>query len=454
MARTHGEKGRLGLPLTNGFLGLDTNHNLRGPVGRRTLREMRDDEPVASTIVNAKMTLCRYDFGVAPGGSTDPDKRAAEHLEQSITDMKFGMPQYARQMYGNAFTFGWNVHEVVYKRRNGGNNSRYNDGKVGWAHFGLRRPESLFRWETDPATDEVTSFIQRPAPKYQTITIPIQKCIHFVPDDTEGSPEGRSILRGMYRSWFIVKNLELLMGIALERFGTGLPIFEIDAAAPRLSDDDNTLLQDVAIGLRQNEEASLVLPPGVSFRFASSPGLTAKDYLDTITYLRIVMFSTVLADFIALGTKGGSYALGKDKTELFLLALNGYQERLLDTLNRQAVRQLIRYNDFGGPLTDQPRLTLPAISRPDLNALGLFAQVLNGIGAFHPTADDEAMFRKLANFVDVDPDTLDELHAADDAAPPQPMPPNPSQGQQTDDPGIDEGDTVDEEDLVAEEVDA
>lgn len=407
MARRKSEIGAVGLPLFSGKLSLDPNRHLRGTRAVKEFRELAYDEPAASAFLYAANTLLRTDLGVESAGSTDADKMAAEFLEQCIGDMRDAQATYLRQMYSMLWA-GWDVHEIVYKRR-GGTLSRYDDGRVGWAHFGLRRQETLDRWGTDNA-GQISEFVQRPEPDFQLRTIPISKCVHLVADDSEGSPEGRSAIRGMWRQAYFVRNLELLMGISYERFGSGLPVFELQPGAPDITPEQRTDLEEQAGALRQNEEAYIITPPAIKFRFEPSPGLAAESYLAAIQRMRAWMLATVLAEFIALGMgdQGGTQALGGSKIRLFLLALNGYQQRLVDALNRQAVVRLFRYNDFGR-LTDLPRLTLPAIREYDLNSLGTFVKLLYDIGALHPTPADEAMFRKIADLMDVDPKVLEEM---------------------------------------------
>lgn len=429
MPRTKAEIGAVGLPIMSGFLSLDPNRRLRGTASVSVYREMASDEPAASAFLSACFNLLRTDLHVEPGGTRDNDKRAADFLEQCLNDMRDDAASQLRQLYSMVWA-GWSLSELVYKRRTP-NLSRYTDGRVGWAAWALRRQESLYKWDIDPQTGDVQTFIQRPAPDYKERRIPFTKVVHVTADDSEGSPEGRSALRGMYRQWYFVRNVELLLGIALERFGTGIPVLEANEHANRGDYETyKTVFDDIFAAIRQNEEAGIATPPGYAFRFAPSPGLNAQDYLDTIQRMRTWMLATVLADFIALGTQGGSYALGKDKTEIFLLALNGYQERVVAALNRQAVPWLFRYNDFG-TLTDIPRLALPAVKKYDLDALGSFAQALHGIGGLHVTPEDEAHFRKISDLVDIDAAALRGLFTAQpqqqEGQPPnEPTDPQPS----------------------------
>jgi hypothetical protein len=445
MARTKSEIGAVGLPIFAGYISLDPNKNLRGVQAVRTYREMVLDDPACAGFFNASRQLMRTDLGVEPGGTTENDKRAAEHLQSCIDDMRESPKTYLRQLESFMWS-GWAIHELVWKRRNGGQGSKYDDGKVGWADWALRRQESLYRWQYDNEAGRVVGFMQRPAPTFDLRTIPFKKAIHLVADETDGSPEGVSPLRSMYRLWYFVKNLELLLGISLERFGTGLPVFELDLpAGSALSPDDEARLDAVGTGIVQNEQAYLRLPPAVKFHFAPSPGLDANTYVTVIDRFRNWMLASVLADFLALGLgdRGGAYALGKDKSELFLLALNGYQSRILEALNRQAVTRLFQYNDFG-KLTDLPRLTLPAVKRYDLQTLGGFVQTIEQIGAFHPTPQDEEFFRKISDAPDVDPVTLQAYFDADEEERTRiELPPNPAPTGEVDT-GADEADVTDE----------
>lgn len=417
MPRPRKEIGSPGLPIFAGYVNIDPNANLRGVKGVRAYRDMSRDEPAAVAFLAAAYQLFRTDTHVEAGGTTDADKCAAEHLETCIDDMRHNIATYLRQM--DSFLWaGWCLHEPVFKRRNGGRGSKYSDGRVGWSHWGLRRQESLYRWTYDPKDGVVTHFQQRPAPTFDVRIIPLQSCIHLVADEADGSPEGQSALRGMYRQAYFVKNLELLWAISMERFGTGIPVFELTTDYHgSLTAEDKATIEDIAAGVRQNEEAYIVTPSGIKFRFEPSPGLRADDYRSTVESMRTWMLTTVLADFMALGGSHGSgaYELGRDKSELFLLALNSFQERKIDAINRQAVTRLFRIpaNDFG-ELTDLPRLSLPAIKRYDLEKIGTFAKTLSDIGALHITPDDEAYFRRISDMLDIDPVTLQALHDADD----------------------------------------
>lgn len=415
MARTASEKGDIGLPLFGGRLSLDSNRRLRWPAAGLIYRQMLDDSPPAAALWTAIRTLLRTDVQVVAGGSTDADKLAADTVESALYDMRDPLPTSLHQM-ASAALYGFCVHETVYKRRP--------DGLVGWASWGLRRQETLYQWGTDK-NGRVAGFIQRPAPDFKPRTIWFEPRgrpagagtgMHLIADDSDGSPEGRGALRPMYRYWYMVTQFELLAGIGVER-GVGFPVFErTDDPPMTLSPEQESDLAEQAERIRQHEQMYILLPPGISFRFAEMPGVDAESYLNFIQRYNVWMLATALAEFVALGTgeSSGSRALGGDKIDLFLQSLTGFQDRICETISRQAIVPLCRYNGWvpgQGGITDYPRVSLPAVKVYDLEKLGKFVQILKGAGAFHSTPEDEEWFRKISDLLDVDIKVLNRLHA-------------------------------------------
>lgn len=414
MPRTRTEKGAVGLPLFSGRLSLDLNTRLRWPRAGLIYRDMLDNSPPAAALWTAIRTLLRTDVQVVPGGSTDADKQAKETVESALGDLREPLATSLRQM-ASASLYGFCIHETVFKRRA--------DGYVGWASWGLRRQETLERWETDKS-GRVAGFTQRPAPSYQLATIWTQPGprpsntgtgMHLVADDSDGSPEGRGALRPMYRYWYMVTQFELLAGIGVER-GVGFPVFErTDEPSVALTEEQLDNIAAQAEAIRQNEQAYILLPPGLKFRFAEMPGVNAQSYLNFIQRYNVWMLATALAEFVALGTgeSSGSRALGGNKIDLFLKSLTGFQDRICETISRQAIIPLCKYNGWvpgKEGITDYPRVTLPAVKEYDLGKLGAFIQQLRGAGAFHPTPEDEEWLRKISDLLDVDIQVLKGLH--------------------------------------------
>lgn len=116
-------------------------------------------------------------------------------------------------------TFGWSIHEIVYKqqmcrKKDSRLYSKYSDELICCQKLPIRSQESLYQWEYD-SEDNLTGFTQIPAPSFKMITIPIEKLLLFRTESRKDNPEGRSILRNAFRSWWFKKRICEIEGIGI-----------------------------------------------------------------------------------------------------------------------------------------------------------------------------------------------------------------------------------------------
>jgi hypothetical protein len=76
-----------------------------------------------------------------------------------------------------------------------------------------------------------------------------------------------------------------------------------------------------------------------------------------------------------LGTQGGSYALSKSKTDLFLRALESYIQTIVDVLNKQLVERLWDLNGLDYKL--MPTIQAGDVAPHDLREIAGFLRNLN-----------------------------------------------------------------------------
>lgn len=397
------ELGQSGLMQFHGLVEESYLRELRYPQAYDKFNEMRRRDPTIASLLNAVKLLARTaTWSVEPAGTSEADKRAAEFLEQNLADMSVTLQDVTEDLL-SAIPFGWAWSEIVYKRRDGTTAdpaSKYDDGALGWRKFAPRRQSSFVRWEFDE-NDGVQGLWQSTRATGKPRFLPIDKSIHFVADRDMGNPEGMSILEPMYESWHYIKNLQIIMGIGFERSFVGLPVFEYaDGHAP--SDEDKALVAATGKGLRVDEKAFVGVPSNIKFRLETTTNTNASSLLETIKQYRIWSLMVVLADFIALGTmsSGGSYSLGQDKSELFLMAVDGWLDKIahpdnLGVLNRFAVPRLFAYNSGFDGMTDYPRLKHSTIQKPTLPALANYLSTLSGF--ITPDPELEVELRRMAN---------------------------------------------------------
>jgi phage gp29-like protein len=114
---------------------------------------------------------------------------------------------------------------------------------------------------------------------------------------------------------------------------------------------------------------------------------------------------SVLSEFLMLGTNGGSYALSKSKTDLFLRALESYINTVADVLNKQLVEPLWELN--GLPIETMPKIRAGDVAPHDLKELGSYLRNLNGANI--DLSDEPDVINALlhnAELPQVDPDRI------------------------------------------------
>lgn len=109
------------------------------------------------------------------------------------------------------------------RTKDGRTRSKYADGLIGWRKLPIRAQETLYQWEYDDE-DNLKGMTQMPPPSYNLYTIPIEKALLFRTKSRKDNPEGRSILRNAYRSWYFKRRIQEVEGIGIERDLAGLPV--------------------------------------------------------------------------------------------------------------------------------------------------------------------------------------------------------------------------------------
>ena len=416
MARTD-EIGRIGQKRYGGTFYEEFLRELRGKKGIETYREMAEnDDTIGAILFAVEMLIRQASWNVEPGGDTPKDKEAAEFVEQCMHDMQDTWTDTISEIL-SFLTYGWSFHEIVYKRRMGKTRdqktrSKYNDGLIGWRKLPIRAQETLYQWEYDDE-DNLIAMTQLPPPNYGLITIPMDKAMLFRTKSRKGNPEGRSILRNAYRSWYFKRRIQEYEGIGIERDLAGLPVFTAPEDIAIWDEDDpdmiklRTGMETMVQKIRVDELAGIVKPHGFEFELLNSGGSKQFDTNAIIQRYDTGMAMTVLADFIFLGHQQvGSFALSSDKTELFSMAIGAYLDIICETFNSQGIPQLIDVNGshFDG-ITDYPKLAHGDIENADIQKLASYIKDMTGVGILVPDDGLEDYLREAAGLPERTSDT-------------------------------------------------
>lgn len=351
--------------------------------------EMRDDVHVGILLDALKLPLLAADFDVEPASDQPGDVAAKDFLWDNMNTMH-------RQSWRShvadtleCIDFGWSLGEVVMEKRR--------DGRLYVRNIDPRGQETLDRWEFDN-NDKVIAFVQNDPRGKGRVTIPIDKTIHMTFRGRKGNPQGKAILRDLFRTWRFMKEMENFEGIAIERSVGGMPVANLPDEP--LDDADMTALREALRNLRLDEEMYLILPNGLEVK-AYSANMNVAPINVVITRKQKEILMRGFAQFITLGMNNvGTQALVQGSQDFFTLGLEAVQQELLETWNQQLVPYIFRFNRIPG-MTDLPRIKWNKPGKVDIKAMLDALQIAANIQAYTPTPEDEEHIRAIMDLPDL-----------------------------------------------------
>lgn len=415
--------GQSGLNRASGMVFEEFLPVLSGTNAIRVYKEMESNDPIVGSMLFAiNMFMRKAQWRVQAAGEEDEDKQNAQFLEECMSDMSHTWEELISDI-NSMLTFGWSWFEVVYKPRRrkidkwGRSTSQYDDGKIGWGKIEIRSQDSWEQWDFEEDTGDVQGMWQRPPPHYNRLYIPAGKSLLFRTTARKGSPEGKSVLRNAYRSYYFKKRMEEIEGIGVERDLAGLPFAEVPAEMMRddASAADKQALQGIVNlvkSVRRDESEGIVWPQSwddqgnklYEFTLMNSGGTRQFDTSSIVQRYETRIAMTVLADFILLGNNDthGSFALSTSKTGMFQAALGSWMDDIAAVFNNQAIPRLMRLNGIAPPY---PTIVPEDVQKPSIADLSTFVSALAGAGAnLFPDPELENHLRDFAKLPLLDED--------------------------------------------------
>ena len=397
------EIGKTGLDHTAGEIYEEKLRHLQKFKRNLVYQEMIDNDATIGAVLFAiDMLMRRVDHTVKPYSEDARHVEDKDFIESVFDDMNQPFKEVLSEIVGTMLPQGHAPMEMVFKQRDGTipmsmikpgtkPSSRFNDGLIGLHKLSLRSPETIDKWNFDE-NGELLGFTQRAAPKYEDVEIPIWKVLLFRTSAKKNNPEGRSVLRTAYRSWFFKKRIENLEAIGIERDLAGLPMAMVppEIMSPNAGDQEKTIFNEVkriVTNIRRDEQEGVVFPMIrdengnllYELKLLSTGGSRQFKTTDTINRYRQDIAMSVLADFILIGhEKVGSFSLASSKTSIFTMALKSWLDMIAEIINRKLIPMLFHLN--GKPLDELPYLEFEDVETVDLNELGGFITALSGAG--------------------------------------------------------------------------
>jgi hypothetical protein len=413
------ELGVSGLRRAAGYLDEEFLPQLKGRRAVQIYREMSENDAIIGALLFSIRNLIRnVDWQVTPGGKSTDHAKAAKFVEECMDDMSHSWDSMILEVL-TSLVYGWSWHEIVYKRRmgiwqkDGRHRSNFNDGLIGWRKIPMRAQETMQRWVFDDSGG-IQGMVQMAPPDYTTRFLPIERSLLFRYGHTKNSPEGVSMLRNAYRSWFYKKRLEEFESIGVERDLAGLPKVGVPSAwlkAPPGSPQAKQVeaFKKMVRGLRRNEQEGVVFPiaydeetkqPMFTLELMGSGGGRQFQTDPIIQRYATWMLMTVLADFIMVGhEESGTYNMHVDKSGIFKTSLNATTNSIADVFNRHAIPRLFAVN--GWKPAELPKITPSDVDAPNLTELAGFLSQTAQLGFNWTDPDMEKFLRNAAGLPDL-----------------------------------------------------
>lgn len=387
-----------------GTLYQDYHPRLRGTRALRIYEEMTNDATIGSILHAINMLLRGLKWGVHLEEPKDPESiRAGKLLEGELAQLEHTWQDFIDQA-ASSLPYGFSWFETVYR-------IDQTDGHIGWEKFSFRPQRTLIEWLWVGRT--LWGFRQSIGDG-QTVDIPLHKSVHFRPTTATTAPEGRSILRTMYRTYHFKKRAEEFMMIGLERDMDGIPKAGVptDVLARGSGDAVYDAIKNVVTRTKQHQQHGILWPndrdpdtgePLYELDILQHSGRPKVDPIQVQRLLATDMASAVLAQFIMLGRDAvGSRALATPQQELFQAALTGWSDSFQQAFHMQATKRLFALNGIDPNIPVTYRHS--GVKETDLMSLGQFLQAAGAAGIPLWSGDpDDPIINEVREIAGLDP---------------------------------------------------
>jgi len=409
--------GSTALNIFNGYLVDSTDPNTETKTLYKkilTYREMQADPTISGALQGYENILSLVDWAVQPtnretSGITEEDfdeEKAQEYrnfVAGCFDDMGENAIDDIVSTALDMLAIGFQITVPQFKVRSGDNdnpklNSKFSDGKIGWKSWKPIRQESIDRWlvKDGDAYEDLTGVRQRlKAGGYENI--PRNRMLLFRSTAKGGSMEGESILYGATKTFYRKEQTLGVEQVSLSRNLEGIPI--LTAPSRWLSDSatkDEATTRDFLIrqvkSVKYNQQTALVVPSDTDDKgnrlvnielMTAGPNVRVDQCRTVASACEQLIAESILANFMKLGSGGGSYAMSSDMTDMFVLAMKKYLNNIASVINKEAIPTLLKAN--GMDTLYAPRLAHEGL---DTDSIGVFVDALMksiAAGAIVPT---------------------------------------------------------------------
>ncbi|GFK19283.1 phage portal protein family protein [Corynebacterium glutamicum] len=318
----------------------EVNWDLRWPRSIRAYSRMaREDTQVKSILRAVSLPIRRTTWRLDPNGASDEVVRlVAEDLRIPIlgddgraplaeTGGRVSLRQHLHWVL-KMLTYGHAFFEVVYKEV---------DGRDRLHKLAYRPPGSIqeILVESDGGLAGIKQ-VPPPGGKGKPVEIGVEHLLAYINDPDDFTWTGNSELRAAYKHWVLRDRQLALEDNVLQRNGMGVPWYEAGTDEP----EEIKRGEQIAKKVNAGKSSGGAGPKGAKLSILGVNG-QLPSIREPIAYHDSMIARSVLAHFLNLEGKGGSYSLAEIQADTFIQSLQTLAESIADTLNQFLVERMV-----------------------------------------------------------------------------------------------------------------
>lgn len=419
-----GELGYTGLKITSGVAQEELKRELNFPNSVITYKQMSYHAVIAAVLALYEIMCSKVEWKVIPPeNATEEELRQTRIINECMHDMEHSWLEFMQEVVSTK-TYGFAVHEKVYRRRLKANGSKYDDGVIGWKKLAPRSQDTIDKFIFDESGRDLIGVKQNlnlvaddyarfsSMVKGKEITIPRTKFLLFRTGKHRGNPFGRSALRDCYFSWKFLTQLEEIEATGVARDLQGMPILHIPATY--MTEDASPAQKQVfeyfknaMRNIQNNQQANVILPsetdpdtkqPLFKLELLGTEGKKNFNTESIITYHKNNILTALFCDVLILGQGAtGSYALGSLKTNLMGLAVESFLREVQEVINSDLIRQTYELNGWDSSRTC--RISYDDFQEENLEEFSKLIQRVASVGLIEK---DRAVLNKIRSAMGVE----------------------------------------------------
>jgi len=430
------EVGYTGLHVSNGQILEESKQELRFPESIKTYKKMAMDTTLSSALGLYEMMVARVGWRCVPPKDPTPAEQAkADFVNSCLEDMEHSWFEFIKEAT-SMYTFGFSVHEKVYRQRLKRTGSKYNDGLIGLRKLPIRSQDTISKWIFDSTgrnlvgleqdvtfSDDLYRFTTL---KDTKVTIDRPKFLLFRSNVKRDNPEGVSLLKNCYQSWKWRLALEEHEAIGVSREMRGIPVIYIPPhyMSPDASVEQKAIYdyyKRAVTNLHMNEQTGMVMPmaydpdskqPLFKFELMSVMGTKGYDVGSIIQRYDNKMLMAFYADLLKMGQeKVGSFSLAGAKTNILAMAIEHRLMEIQTVLNTDLIPQLFALNKWADERL--PTFVFDDLDEEDLDE---FSKAVQRIFSVNAVEFDRPVANLIRKKLGVDEKDVDK-RVADDELP-------------------------------------